>query len=321
MSEPETSERGQPVNEPPPDPPAVAPAHVARVAPAAVASAATTYASIVLKPAAYDPVVAQGLLETWRPRLAALPYDGLSVPRLDVHAAALAALSVHAFVTQAQTVHARLRKLSDIGEFEIARVEDLKSAAFLVLYTHAQAETAGAFATDAKVPAKLIQEGTEVESRMQELCEYKFKRDPTIAPQLALLSPGTGHRDLATDLLGYADIYQMRPAEAASDTTNYRPTDVESARRIAGEILSYLSAAMSPKAKEAYELLQRAWTLLLQIYFEVQEVGRVLIRHDPKRDERFPSLFAAGRSGRPRKKKGDDAEEKKTGAAEPPPGK
>jgi hypothetical protein len=129
---------------------------------------------------------------------------------------------------------------------------------------------------------------------------------------LRMLSPGTGHRDLATDLLGYAEIDEARPAEAASDTTNYRATDVADARRIAGEILAHLSAAMSPKARDAYDLLQRAWTLLLQIYFEVQKVGLCLLRHDPRQDEWFPSLFAAGRSGRPRKKK-DEGEGRAAG--------
>jgi hypothetical protein len=140
---------------------------------------------------------------------------------------------------------------------------------------------------------------------MQELCEYKFKRDTKIAPLLALLRPGSGYRDLAGDLLGYAGIYLMMPKEVASDETNYRSTDVADAHRIAGEILAHVAASMTPKAREAYELMQRAWTLLVQTYFEVQEVGKTLLRRDPKRDDWFPSLYAAGKSGRPRKKKGD----------------
>ena len=59
---------------------------------------------------------------------------------------------------------------------------------------------------------------------------------------------------------------------------------------------------MTPKAKEAYEHIQRGWTLLVQTYFEVQEVGTCLLRRDSKRAEWFPSLYAAGNSGRPRKK-------------------
>ncbi len=282
------------------------------LAPPIVLSAAASYAGITPKPPSYDPAVAATYLTTFRPRVDAIQAADLLVPRLDIRAAALAALGVYAFVTQVEPLHARFQKQSTIGEFDIESIEGLKAASFLVFLTHAQAEAAGAFATDVKVPATLMQEGIEVEARMQELCEYKFKRDPKIAPLLALLRPGSGYRDLAGDLLGYADIYVMRPKQVASDETNYRSTDVADARRIAGDILAHLAAAMTPKAKEAYELMQRAWTLLVQTYFEVQEVGTCLLRRDPKRDEWFPSLYAAGKSGRPRKKKDGAADEAPT---------
>lgn len=277
------------------------------LAPLIVMSAGASYAGVTPKPPAYDPAIAANFLVTFRARLDAIQAADLLVPRLDIRAAALAALGVYAFVTQVEPLHARFKKQGTIGEFDIASIEGLKAASFLVFLTHAQAEAAGAFATDVKVPADLMQEGIEVEARMQELCEYKFKRDGSIAPLLALLRPGSGYRDLAGDLLGYADIYLMRPKEVASDETNYRSTDVADARRIAGEILAHVAASMTPKAKEAYELMQRAWTLLVQTYFEVQEVGTTLLRRDPKRDEWFPSLYAAGKVGRPRKKRGDAA--------------
>lgn len=290
------------------------------LAPSIVLSAAASYAGITPKPPAYDPAAAASFLVAFRSRLDAIQAADLLVPRLDIRAAALAALGVYAFVTQVAPLHARFQKQDSIGEFDIASIEGLKAASFLVFFTHAQAEAAGAFATDTKVPADLMQEGLEVEARMQELCEYKFKRDTRIAPLLALLRPGSGYRDLAGDLLGYADIYVMRPKQVASDETNYRATDVADARRIAGEIMAHLAAAMTPKAREAYELMQRAWTLLVQTYFEVQEVGTCLLRRDPKRDEWFPSLYAAGRSGRPRKKKGEAADgAAKDGETETPP--
>jgi hypothetical protein len=43
------------------------------------------------------------------------------------------------------------------------------------------------------------------------------------------------------------------------------------------------------------------------MYVEVQENGLCLLRYDPQRDQRFPSVFAAGRPGagkRPSKKDG-----------------
>ncbi len=274
------------------------------LAPAAALAAAAEHPTTAVKPAAYDPAAAKAALEILRPHLLAISTDKLTILRLDVRAAALAALGVQAFVTEHTPLRVRFEKLHQAGELEIANLAGLKDAAFVVLLTYAQAEEAGAFATDVKVPSAVVEEAMQVERRMQELLEYRFKKDPQVAPLLAVLRPGTGYRDLAADLIGYAELYERHGKEVAADTTNYRPTDLADARRLAGEILSHLSAAMSPKAREAYELLQRAWTLLLEVYFEVSEAGRWLLRYDPRRDERFPSLFSAGRpgSGRPSKK-------------------
>lgn len=274
------------------------------LAPPAALGAATEHPTAVLRPAAYDRAAAKVALEALRPRLLAIPADKVSVPRLDVRTAALSALGVHAYVTGHAPIRVRFEKLHGAGEFELANLAALQDAAFVVLLTHAAAEEAGAFATDIKVPSAVVEEAMGVERRMQDLLEYKFKKDPEIAPLLAVLRPGTGYRDLAADLIGYAGIYERRAKEVASDTTNYRSTDAADAHRLAGEILSHLSASTSPRAREAYDTLRRAWTLLLQIYFEVSESGRWLLRYDPRREERFPSLFAAGRpgGGRPPKK-------------------
>jgi hypothetical protein len=59
-----------------------------------------------------------------------------------------------------------------------------KDGAFIVLFAHAQAEAAGAFATAAKVPAALVKEGAEIEGRMQRLCEYLFQHDPELSIRL-----------------------------------------------------------------------------------------------------------------------------------------
>lgn len=270
------------------------------VAPADVLHAVTT--NIDVRPSPYDPVAADAALEQLMPRLRAILPDHVAIPKTDVGSAALGALGVHALLTQVPALKARMEKLHDVGEFDMTTLSDLHSSAITVLCAVSRARAAGAFETDAKVPLRLVAEATEVEGRMQELLEYKFRRDPKIAPLLALLRPGTGHRDTAEDLMGYADLYEQEHAVVSKDTTNYRPTDLADARRLAGEILSYLAASMSPKAREAYDLLCRAWTLLLQVYFEVREVAACLLRYDPRRDEKLPSLHSAGRAGRPRKK-------------------
>jgi len=62
-----------------------------------------------------------------------------------------------------------------------------------VIYTHGQAETAGAFQTDAKVPVSLIKEGMEVEARMQELC-YDPARNERFPSLFAAGRPGRSRK-------------------------------------------------------------------------------------------------------------------------------
>jgi hypothetical protein len=125
-------------------------------------------------------------------------------------------------------------------------------------------------------------------------------------------APPDRHRPLRDRTrLGYAKIYEAAPGIVSKDT-KYEPTHVADARRLAGEILAALSAAMTPKAREWWDLLQRAWTLVTKMYFEVQEAGTFLLRYDPRRVERFPSLYAAARGGGPKKGKKTAAGEGKT---------
>ena len=138
---------------------------------------------------------------------------------------------------------------------------------------------------------------------MQAVCEYLLSDDSEILPELDRLRPGSGNRDIVNDLLGYARIYELRPDAVKADPKNYRPGDLAKARELAGKIIQALSASMTPKARLAYDRYVRAWTRLSRSYDEVRHTGFWLFRKDARREQRFPSLFAAGRPGvgRPRK--------------------
>ncbi|WP_437673941.1 hypothetical protein [Sorangium sp. So ce131] len=88
----------------------------------------------------------------------------------------------------------------------------------------------------------------------------------------------------------------------SKDPLHYRAADLPDARRLASQILAALGAALSPGAREAYDLLQRAWTLAKPLYVEVQELGLRFLRYEPQRDARFPSLYVVGRAGQGRKR-------------------
>jgi hypothetical protein len=271
------------------------------VAPSAIASTAAILAAFVPVAATYDAVVAKALVESYRPRLAAIDPERIITPRLDVDAASRALLSVHATVTQAPGLYAQFEQLHAAKQLDIASVDNLKDVACVVMYASREATEAGAFKSNAKISAALDEASAALETEMQSVCEHNLGDHPAHGLFLDHLRPGTSYLDRANDLLGYAKVYEAEPAIVSKDT-KYKPTHVADARKLAGEILAALSAARTPKAREWYDLLQRAWTLTTKMYFEVQQAGTFLLRYDPRREERFPSLYAVGRVGVGRKK-------------------
>ena len=243
-------------------------------------------------------------LAALRPRLDALPAEEVGTIRLDVSVAAYAALAVARYV-QSPDVRPRFAALPK-DAFDMAVADDLGQTCFAALFSITEAQAEGALDTEAQLPPAIAAEATELEKRMQTVCEYQLSDDPQIAPLLAILRPGTGYRDLLNDLKGYVWIYEKRPEAVKLDGKNYRPGDLERANEMIGLIGLAFSDAMSPKAWQAYDTYLRAWTLLERSYEEVRSAGLWLFRKDPTRDLRFPSLYAAARPnvGRPRKQAG-----------------
>jgi hypothetical protein len=233
--------------------------------------------------------------------------DGTATVRVDVQIATYTALGVVGFVIS-PGVRERFAELP-ARAFDIADLDGLEPACFAMLYTLAEARAAGALEDGARLPAPLAAEAAEVEARMQSVCEYQLADDPEIKPELDRLRPGVGYRDLANDLMGYARIYELRPDAVKADKKHYREGDAARAEELAGMIMQTFSA-MSPKARAAYDLYVRVWTLLSLRYDEVRGTGLWLFRKDPRAEQRFPSLFTAGRPnvGRPKKIAPKDAE-------------
>ena len=250
----------------------------------------------------YDPKQAKAYFETYRARIEPIPEAQFAFVRLDAESAAFAGLRVDKLI-RTTPLQARFKKQHEVGELDIAHVHDLKALCFIVIYLWGEAKAAGALKTSAKIPAAVMVEAIEVERRMQGMCEYHFRNDLEIWPEVLRLAPGTSYRDTAGDLMGYARIYELRHKVVAADPTNYRVTDVADARRLAKDMMEHLTSELTPEAKAAYLLLVRAWTLLIQVYEEVQSVGLHLQRKVPERFAQFPSLYAAGRPNSGRKKK------------------
>ncbi len=271
-----------------------------------------TLSSIIEEPSfpppIYDPAAGKKALDALAPALDALDEADFITVKVDVEAAIYAALGVVGFVT-AKEVRLFFTQLP-AEAFDMKNLDGLGPACFAALYALAEARAAGALETDARLPGPVATEATGLEGRMQTLCEYLFSDDPEIKPELDRLRPGVGHRDLANDLLGYARLYRLREAAVKADKKYYREGDAERAEELAGIIIQKLSAAMTPRARAAYDRYVRAWTLLNLRYDEVRAAGLWLFRKDARAEQRFPSLFAAARPnvGRPRREEPKAAE-------------
>lgn len=268
------------------------------------------------QPRHYDPNLGKTALSNLATRISALEPHELVTSRVDVEAAALAALATYARAT-APALRSRYQKQYEAGEFDLTHLDELENLAFAVLYAHSEAVALRATDSGAKLPAALVERAIEIEERMQALCEYHFRDDPEIAAELDRLRPGSGHRDLASDLNGYARIYELRRDVVAADRKHYRDTDMDDARAVAGVILNLLSSGATTKARSAQDTLSRAWTLLVRSYDEVRTVGLHLLRHNHDKHRFFPSLFSAQYPPGVRKRNKSAAREEAAPAEQP----
>lgn len=253
------------------------------------------------EPVEYDHDEGKRALDRLAPEIDAIPESEVQAVRVDVQAALLSCLAVAGFVRTPE-VYAQFARLPK-EHFELGAVDSLGETCIATMASIKAARDAGVLEGEVAIPDEIAQEAAAVEGRMQKVCEYLLSDDPEIRGLLDDLRPGTGYRDLANDLIGYAEIYEARPAVVRRDPKNYRPGDLARAKTLARMIMKAMSKKRSHQERDASATYARCWTLLLKRYEEVRSAGLWLFRKDPAKDKRFPSLFAAGRpnGGRPRK--------------------
>src|SRR5262249_30859724 len=130
----------------------------------------------------------------------------------------------------------RFEKLASIGEFDLGDLELLSLAALAAQEARQSSDRAFAKGANPKVALSVIKDAARIEQRMQSACEHTLQGIESARAELARLSPGTSYRDLAGDLVGYADLYDAHPAEVAKDGVNFDAGDPKLARGLARKI-------------------------------------------------------------------------------------
>ena len=238
----------------------------------------------------------QAAYDAIQPLLATLDDDELMPINIDMGAAAIGAIGA-AERAREPTLLARFQSLpaSELDPEQIALLVTLGWATLHVVMRTQQAR--GQSRT--MLPPALVESAVELETRMRVCCEYHLGDHPEVASELARLRPGQGYRDLAGDLLGYAEIYRRYREVLSLDVKHYRDTDEPEAVHTAEEIYLLLGEVATAEPQITSIEARRVWTLLVRTYDDVAATGRWLLRREPSRAERlFPSLFTLGRPSR-----------------------
>ncbi len=242
--------------------------------------------------------------ETMLPRIEAIPKEALVRITTDRQKAAIAAMAIGRFVMQ-EEVKTRFDSLPE-KEFDHSVVPDLKVSGQACWHVEMMLKSAQARGSEAKLAPSLVKAATARKERMIKLVKYHLGDHPEDGAEVKAIQEGTGYIDLASDLTRLASLYRSHKTVVKADTKHYRPDDQAAAEAQAGEIVVQLGEAQKQAEILWNDRARRAFTLLTQIYSEVAAAGHWLFRHDDG-DERFPSLYTAGRSGRGRGKKRPEA--------------
>jgi hypothetical protein len=231
-----------------------------------------------------------------QPLLATVADDELLVINVDQTAAAIGAIGV-AERAREPALLARFQSLPP-SEFDPSQIDLLSTLGWAMLHVATRLGEARAHGRG-KLPPTLVESAVTLETRMQLCCEYHLGDHPEAGGELARLRSGTGYRDLAADLLGYAEFYRTYQDVLSRDLKHYRPTDEAEAVQTAEQIYTLLGEVATAEPPITSIDARRVWTLLVPTYENVTATGRWLLRHESSRAERlFPSLFRVSRTGR-----------------------
>ena len=243
----------------------------------------------------YDAIVGERALLHLMPRLNILSADQLEKPRGDLELVATGALGLARLIRE-PNLRARFRALPP-SEFDPEWLDLLEPLAWALWHVHRTHQAASISAAAVVVPVDLVEAATDLERRMQTCVEYHLADHPDAGPKVAFLRVGTGYRDLAGDLMGYAELYRDYGEELRHDRKHYRAGDAGEAVVLATRLFEALAMGQGGD-QHRLTLRDRTWTLLSRCYEEVAATGRWLLRHDPNVMALFPTLHALGRLGR-----------------------
>jgi len=237
--------------------------------------------------------------EAVKSQLDALPHSALRQPNFNLQEGALVSISVYGLLHTPER-RAPLEALAKTAAVSLDLVGGLATVARAAWFVRHKLDLAEAVHSDASLPAHLVSNAFETRKRMLKVLDYHLDADANAQRLLTSIRAGSGHMDLANDLIALADMYEQHDGALAGDTKSYRAGDVKSARKLADDILAALGGPETPESRSWRNYQARAFVLLEKHHEEAIRVGRFLLWYEGG-EELFPTLFSAVRA-RPAKR-------------------
>ena len=244
-----------------------------------------------------------------RGQLTALPVQSVGVIHYGVRLAATSALGLWALVEE-RGLRQDFTTLAKAGLFELLHLDGLPELARTLWYIRHRLDEQVALGSRASLPTELLDAATELRRDMLRVLEFRLGDDAEVAARLDFIRRGTGHQDLADDLVRLGGLYHTHKNTLVGLPRPFHFTDGERASKLAAQILMTLglqpalektgtgAKATGPDHLDWGDLQSRAATLLEQSYDEVAAAGRYLYRHKPDLAARFAPLTSIARNRR-----------------------
>lgn len=129
------------------------------------------------------------------------------------------------------------------------------------------------------------------------VCAY---HDQQMLAELVYLRAGASFEDLASDLLGYAEIYRDHSKQLKEAGKHYRAEDAKRARELAEITLRSLAEHGAKEVAEWQMFQKRALKFMVECNNEVRGAGVFLWCRETTTDKLFPPLAMIRRRLQPR---------------------
>lgn len=234
-------------------------------------------------------------LERMRPVALALPPEKLLKPKIDISAAgAILLAALPRYETQ-------IAELSSLKHTQAALVAELPVramamvqayAGFKVALPSANASTSAGVPGGPPAPAlsDLVERGTDLRRRMLAAAHAVAAERRELQDSVDAIQRGTGHRDLAFDLVGLSLLFRGLPDTVLARTFITADT-INEAQGLGDALLTAVGekAEGSPKTTDEARLRDGTYTLFMESYNEARRGLTYL--HEGKADTYLPSVF------------------------------